>query len=165
MQIYVVRHGAAIDRRDKKCPKEAERYLIKEGIKKSEEAAAGLVALGITADVMISSTYVRAWQTAEIFAEVMGYPKKKIHKTDLLLPTADVGVLFRELAKDKESKHVFLFGHGPQVDGIVAAVLGTKRNCTELKKSGVMVLAMERVSPPVGNLVWYAPPRLLRRIG
>ena len=32
MRIYVVRHGAAIDRDDPKCPPEAERYLTLAGI-------------------------------------------------------------------------------------------------------------------------------------
>ncbi|HZC66109.1 MAG TPA: histidine phosphatase family protein [Candidatus Dormibacteraeota bacterium] len=164
MRIYVVRHGAAIDRSDPKCPSEAERYLIAEGMTKTKQVARALAALGIFADVMIASPYVRAWQTAEIFAGVLGYSRQKIQKTDLLLPSADVGLLFRELSRDRKSEEVFLFGHGPQVDGIVAAALGAKKNCTELKKSGVAVLEMMRVSPPNGRLLWMAPPRLLRRV-
>jgi phosphohistidine phosphatase len=164
MRIYVVRHGAAIDRDDPKCPSEAERFLIKEGITKTKQVARAIAALGISADVMISSSYARAWQTAEIVAGILGYSKQKIQKTDLLLPSADVGLLFRELAKDRKSEEVFLFGHGPQVDGIVAAALGAKKDCTQLKKSGVAVLEMTRVSPPSGRLLWMAPPRLLRRV-
>jgi phosphohistidine phosphatase len=165
MQIYVVRHGAAIDREDGKCPSEPERYLTPEGIAKTEEVAKGVAALGATADLLLSSPFVRAWQTAEIFAEALGYAKQKIRKTELLLPGADAGVLFRELAKDKDLGDVFLFGHGPQVDDIVALVLGAKNPCTALKKAGVAVLELKRVSPPSGELVWLAPPKLLRRVG
>ena len=164
MRIYVVRHGAAIDRSDPKCPSEAERYLIAEGITKTKQVARAVAVMGISADVMIASPYVRAWQTAEIFAAVLGFSKQKIQKTDLLLPSADVGLLFRELARDRKSEEVFLFGHGPQVDGIVAAALGAKKDSTELKKSAVAVLEMTRISPPSGKLLWMAPPRLLRRV-
>ena len=165
MRIYVVRHGAAIDRDDPKCPAEAERYLTEEGIAKTKQVARGVVELGCTADLLISSPYVRAWQTAEIFAGALGYSKQKIRKTDLLLPGADAGLLFRELAKDKDSAEIFLFGHGPQVDDIVAMALGAKNPCTALKKAGVALIELKRVTPPSGELVWLAPPKLLRLAG
>ena len=34
MQLYVVRHGIAIDREDPKCPSDPERYLTEEVFKK-----------------------------------------------------------------------------------------------------------------------------------
>jgi phosphohistidine phosphatase len=165
MRIYVVRHGAAIDREDAKCPAEAERYLTEEGIVKSKEAGRGVAKLGVKADLLISSPYVRAWQTAEIFASALGYEKRKIRVTDLLLPSADAGLLFRELAKERASSDIFLFGHGPQVDDMIALALGAKRECTALKKSAVAVIELNRVSPPSGQLLWLAPPKLLRRAG
>jgi phosphohistidine phosphatase len=165
MRIYVVRHGTAINREDPKCPAEAERYLTEEGITKTKQAAKGVAALGYSADVMISSPYVRAWQTAEIFAGALGYSKQKIQRTDLLLPSIDPALLFRELAKDRKSADVFLFGHGPQVDGIIAMALGAKKDCTALKKSGVALIELTRVSPPSGQLLWLAAPKMLRSAG
>jgi phosphohistidine phosphatase len=165
MRIYVVRHGIAIDRDDPKCPPEAERYLTAEGIAKTKQVARGVAEVGTTADLLLSSPYVRAMQTAEIFAGALGYAKPKIRRTDLLLPGADAGLLFRELAKDKDSAEVFLFGHGPQVDDIVAMALGAKNPCTALKKAGVALVELKRVSPPSGELIWLAPPKLLRRAG
>jgi phosphohistidine phosphatase len=165
MRIYVVRHGMAIERDDPKCPPEAERYLTAEGVAKTKQVARGVTELGATADLLLSSPYVRAMQTAEIFAGALGYAKAKIRRTDLLLPGADAGLLFRELAKDKDSAEVFLFGHGPQVDDIVAMALGAKNPCTALKKAGVALVELKRVSPPSGELIWLAPPKLLRRAG
>jgi phosphohistidine phosphatase len=165
MRIYVVRHGAAIDRDDPKCPPEAERYLTPEGITKTKQVARGVAELGSTADLLISSPYVRAMQTAEIFAGALGYAKQKIRRTDLLLPGADAGLLFRELAKEKDAGEIFLFGHGPQVDDLVALALGAKNPCTALKKAGVAALELKRVSPPSGELLWLGTPKLLRRAG
>jgi hypothetical protein len=34
-----------------------------------------------------------------------------------------------------------------------------------LKKAGVALLELKRMSPPSGQLVWLAPPRLLRWAG
>ena len=165
MEIYVVRHGIAIDREDPKCPPDPERYLTEEGVEKTKRVAAGVAALRATADVLLSSPYVRAMQTAEIFAAALDYPKQKIRQTDLLLPGAEPTLLFRELAKDKHHSTLFIFGHAPQLDDVIATALGSKHHMTSLKKAGVALLELNRVSPPNGQLVWLATPKLLRRSG
>jgi phosphohistidine phosphatase len=165
MELYIVRHGIAIDRDDPKCPPDPERYLTEEGIKKTKEVAKGVAALGVEADLLLSSPYVRAMQTAEIFATALGYAKQKIRKTDLLLLGAEPSALFRELAKEKQSGSVYLFGHAPQIDALIAAAFGSKRSLTSLKKAGVAAISLKRLSPPSAELVWLATPKLLRRAG
>src|SRR6266851_5061190 len=155
MQLYIVRHGIAIDREDPKCPPDPERYLTEEGVAK----------LGVTGDLFLTSPYVRAAQTAEIFASALDHAKQKIRRTDLLLPGAEPAQLFRELAKDKQASSVFLFGHAPQLDDVIAAALGSKKHVTALKKAGVAFVELKRLSPPIGVLVWLATPKLLRRSG
>src|SRR6266481_209201 len=96
MQLYIVRHGIAIDREDPKCPSEAERYLTEEGVEKTKQVAKGIASLGVHADLMLSSPYVRAMQTAVIFAGALEYPKPKIRRTDSLLPGAEPPAFLRE---------------------------------------------------------------------
>jgi len=163
MLLYLVRHGIAIDRDDPKCPEEAERYLTEEGIKKTREVARGVASLINVPEIFLSSPYVRAWQTAELFAEAFKLAKQKIRKTELLLPGSDVASLFRELAKHKDAESAMCFGHGPHVDEVIAAVLRSKHDGTGLKKAGVACLDLNRVAPPSGILSWLATPRLLRK--
>lgn len=165
MQLYVVRHGIAVDRQDPKCPSDPERYLTEEGVEKTRQVAKGMAALGITGDLFLTSPYVRATQTAEIFASALDYARQKIRRTDLLLPGAEPSLLFRELARDKQASAVFLFGHAPQLDDAIATALGSKKHVTALKKAGVALVELKRVSPPIGMLVWLAIPKLLRRAG
>jgi len=165
MQLYVVRHGIAIDREDPNCPPDPERHLTEEGVEKTATVARGIAALGATADLLLSSPYVRALQTAEIFAGIFKYSKQKIRRTDLLLPGADPTLFFRELAKDKQSSAVFCFGHAPQLDDLIATALGSKHHVTALKKAGVALVELRRVSPPSGQLVWVVTPKMLRRAG
>jgi phosphohistidine phosphatase len=165
MQLYIVRHGIAIDREDPKSPADPERYLTPEGIEKTEQVARGVAALGATPDLLISSPYVRAMQTAEIFAAALEYPKQKIRRSDLLLPGAEASLFYRELAKDKQAAAVFCFGHAPHLDDLVATGLGSKNHLTALKKAGVALLELKRISPPSGQLVWLAVPKLLRKAG
>jgi phosphohistidine phosphatase len=165
MQLYIVRHGIAVDREDPKCPPDPERYLTEEGVEKTKQVAAGIAAIGVTADLLFTSPYVRAAQTAEIFAAALDYAKQKIRQSNLLLPGTEPTLLFRELAKERQASSVFLFGHAPQLDDIVATALGSKRHFTALKKAGVAHVELKRVSPPIGVLVWLATPKLLRRAG
>lgn len=163
MRLYIVRHGIAIDREDPKCPPEAERYLTEEGIAKTRLVAKAVVAVDVEADLLISSPYVRAMQTAEIFAAVLKYPKQKIATTDSLLPGADGPAFYRELARHKGCDSVWCFGHAPNVDELIAAALGGKKDVTQLKKAGVALLDLQRISPPSATLVWLATPKLLKR--
>jgi phosphohistidine phosphatase len=163
MQLYIVRHGIAIDRDDPKCPSEAERYLTEEGVEKTKQVAKGIAALEVHADLMISSPYVRAMQTATIFASALDYPKQKIRTTDSLLPGAEPGAFLRELAREKNASVVFCFGHAPHVDALLAACVGAQHHITSLKKAGVAFVELRRLSPPSGQLVWLATPKLIRK--
>ncbi len=165
MKLYLVRHGIAIDREDPKCPADPERYLTEEGIEKTKQVARGIAALGATAELLFSSPYVRAMQTAEIFADAMSYSRQKIQKTETLLPGTDPLPLFRELAREKQAASVFCFGHAPQLDEAIAYALGSKQAITALKKAGIALIELKRISPPSGLLVWMCPPKMLRLSG
>ena len=165
MQLYIVRHGIAVDREDPKCPPDPERYLTEEGVEKTRQVAKGVAALGVTGDLFLTSPYVRAVQTAEIFASALEYARQRIRRTDMLLPGTEPSLLLRELAKEKHASAVFLFGHAPQLDDVVATALGSKKHVTSLKKAGVALVELKRFAPPIGVLVWLAVPKLLRRAG
>jgi phosphohistidine phosphatase len=163
MKLFVVRHGIAIDRKAPDCPPDPERFLTEDGIKKTAQVAKAVAALGEKADLLISSPYVRATQTAEIFAAALGHVQGKIRRSETLLPGADPLLLFRELEQEKATDSVFVFGHAPQLDEVIAYAIGSKRTVTELKKAGVAQIELKKVSPPAGVLVWVCPPKVLRR--
>jgi phosphohistidine phosphatase len=163
MQLYIVRHGIAIDREDPKCPPDPERFLTPEGVEKAKQVAKGAAEIGAVPDLMLSSPYFRAFQTAEIFATAFEYSKNKIQKSDLLLPGAEPLQLFRELSKDKQASSVFIFGHAPHLDDVLATALSVKHHITSLKKAGVALVELTRLVPPSGQLLWLATPKLLRK--
>ena len=53
MQLYIVRHGLAIDREDPNCPADPERFLTEEGIEKTKQAAKGVAEIAATPDLML----------------------------------------------------------------------------------------------------------------
>jgi len=165
MELYIVRHGIAVDREDPKCPADPERFLTNEGIEKTQQAAKGVAEVAAVPDLILSSPYLRAMQTAEIFAAALEYPKQKIRKSELLLPGAEPLQLFRELAKDKDLSTVFVFGHAPHLDDLIATAVGTKHHISSLKKTGAALVELKRLVPPSGELVWLVTPKLLRKAG
>jgi phosphohistidine phosphatase len=161
MHLYIVRHGISIDREDPDCPPEAERYLTPKGIEKTREAVRGLRRMDINPDLALTSPYVRAVQTAEIFCSVLGFPESRTKKTDALKPDAPPRLLFEELAKSK-AQEVICFGHGPNVDELIAFATHAPKAFTELKKAGVACLDLHSVSPADGSLLWLMTARALR---
>lgn len=164
MDLYLIRHGIAMDREDPRCPPDPERPLTPKGMKRTRAAALGLRALKIKPDAVLTSPWLRSAQTAEIFCEVIGFPSRKIVHADALKGTSSPAELFRELAKLR-AKSVFCFGHEPHLHLVVGHVLHTAAKITELKKAGVACIDLERISPPQGQLVALYPPGALRELG
>jgi phosphohistidine phosphatase len=164
MILYLMRHGIAEERTDPDCPADPQRRLTPKGLERTRAAAAGLKATGAAPAAFLTSPYRRARETAEIAAEVFGFPAKKIIEAEALAPSGRPAELFRQLAEIAEHE-VICFGHAPQLDETVAAALGSKRLVTALKKAGVAVLEVESFSPPAAALVALYPAKALRRLG
>src|SRR6202050_3678633 len=162
MILYRVRTGIAVDRPDPKCPPEAERPLTARGVQKTRSAALGLRALGAKPDVMITSPFVRAVQTAEIFSEALGFAVDKIRVNDHLKPAANPAEIIREITHLR-AKEVALFGHAPHLDLTIAHLAAARTPFTELKKAGVA--CFEQSGPGAWGLLWILTPKVLRDLG
>jgi phosphohistidine phosphatase len=163
MLLNLMRHGIAINREDPSCPAEAERPLTTEGVKKTAEVARGMRKIGIEPEIVLTSPYLRAVQTAEIACAALKVETKKMIRVEALLPNARPSLLFDELAKLKASE-VLCCGHAPNLDEVIAYALGCKAAITELKKAGVAILELEAIAPPRGKLAAIYTPKTLRKI-
>jgi phosphohistidine phosphatase len=160
MLLYLVRHGIAIDRSDAKSPPEADRPLTAKGVQKTRAAALGLVELGAKPDVFLSSPYVRALQTAEIFAEALGFRPEKIRITEALKPAANPAEILKELQHIR-AKEIACFGHAPHMDLTITQLSGARGVFTELKKAGVVCFE-HAATRGRWTLRWLVSPKLLR---
>jgi phosphohistidine phosphatase len=162
MILYLVRHGIAVDRTDPKCPPEAERPLTARGVQKTRSAALGLRAMGAKPDVMITSPFVRAAQTAEIFAEALGLAVDKIRVNESLKPAGNPAEIIKEITHLR-AKEVACFGHAPHLDLTIAHLAGARAPFTELKKAGVA--CFEQSGHGAWGLLWILTPKVLRDLG
>jgi len=161
MLLYLMRHGIAIDREDPECPPEPERHLTPKGIDKTRAAARGLRTLKMNPDLVLTSPYLRAVQTAEIVCVALEIPVAHIRHTDTLLPGASPQMLIEELSKSK-AEEVICFGHAPNLDEVIARAVHAPKTFTELKKAGIACLELDSISPLEGRLVWLLTARSLR---
>jgi len=163
MILYLVRHGLAVDRTDPKSPPEAERPLTAKGVQKTRSAALGLKELGVKPDALLTSPYVRAAQTAEIFAEALGCPPQKIRASEALKPAGNPADIIREISQLK-AKEVICFGHAPHLDQMIAQLSGARGVFTGLKKAGVACFE-QAARNGRWELVWIVTPKMLRQLG
>jgi phosphohistidine phosphatase len=164
MNLYLIRHGVAVDRDDPHCPSDTERPLTPKGIKKTRAAALGFLTLDVKPDAVLTSPWLRAIQTAEIFCDVLDISSSKITRTDALKGTSSPPELFQVLAGLKK-KEVICVGHEPHLHQVIALALHTNSKITELKKAGIACLELERISPPQGQLLALYPAKTLRLLG
>lgn len=162
MILYIIRHGIAVDRADPKSPPEAGRPLTARGVQKTREAALGFCALGAKPDVLITSPYVRAAQTAEIFAEALGFSPERIRVSEALKPAQNPAEIVKEIAHIR-AKEAALFGHAPHVDLLIAYLAGSRGPFSEMKKAGA---ACFEQSPPHSRWVlrWLLTAKFLRKL-
>ncbi len=66
MNVYIVRHAIAAQRSESKYPDDSLRPLLKKGIKIMKKVTDQLKKIGVTPDIIITSPYVRALETANI---------------------------------------------------------------------------------------------------
>jgi len=162
MEIYILRHGIAIERGAPGYKKDRDRPLTKEGEEKTQQIAEAMLAMGLKFDLILSSPYLRAEQTARIVAAELD---EEITFTDFLTPDGNVLELLREI-NDEKPQQVLLVGHEPDLSRLISVlVTGDGNAAIELKKGGLCKLTAD--SPVFGRcatLNWLLTPKQLRAL-
>jgi phosphohistidine phosphatase len=163
MEIYLVRHAIAHERDPGRWPDDALRPLTEEGIARFESAARGLRRIVPAVDRVLSSSFTRAWQTAEILASHAGWPAA-VAADELASgdPADAVALLERQAVRS-----VALVGHEPHLSSLASLLLvgDGARAEMELKKGGVIALTSWTADVRDSTFLrWLAQPKLLRTV-
>jgi phosphohistidine phosphatase len=164
MNLYLVRHAIAED--SAASGRDADRRLTREGRAKMQRAAEGLKATAVRFDVILTSPYPRAAETAEILAEVLG--RTEIRVLPELAAGADIPVLLGALRPYRQLDDLALVGHQPDLGYLASQLMtGSPTLCPlSLKKGSV---ACFEIQSPRGNLrgelAWLLTPKQLRFLG
>lgn len=167
MDIVIVRHAPAKDSLKwlSKGREEGQRPLTKKGIAKMQAAIRGLRQLLGHVDVMMSSPWVRAMQTAELLKEA--YKLDTITSVEALLPHKHPEDLLKELRLHDQESTVMLVGHETYLSECLAYLtVGTHDPFMYFQKGGVAYLSCEG-HPTAGacDLKWLMTRKMLEQIG
>jgi phosphohistidine phosphatase len=164
LALYLVRHAFAAHADPTRWPDDAERPLTEDGAARFREAARGLRRIVPTVELMLSSGFARAWQTAELLHDVAGWPAPEacVELEVGRPPSAAFDVLRRHTVHS-----LALVGHEPHLSRLTSLLCTGSEEALEIafKKGAVVSVSFERsVEPGRGSLRWIVPPKVLRKL-
>jgi phosphohistidine phosphatase len=166
MQVYIVRHGEAIDHHDPSVTSDAMRALTERGRDEVATMARLLSVLGVHPDLILSSPLVRARQTAEIFAEMLT-PGLQPQTSEQLAPGGSPDGVLQDIVQPNAPRVALLAGHMPGVgqlagyfafsDPLIVFPFRTAEVCR-------VDLSDDSPGPGNGVLRWLIPPAIAKTL-
>jgi len=163
MQLVILRHAIAVAQGTEGVSDD-DRPLTPRGRKRFRKAARGLARVVRRPDALLTSPLPRALETARIAAKAWGRLKPT---PEPLLAGGDPEAVVPALTGHGKNKNsvVAIVGHEPDVSGLVAHLVGGHGGGVPFRKGGAALIELDDDEPGRGRLIWFLPPRLLRRLG
>jgi phosphohistidine phosphatase len=167
VELLVVRHGVAEEREEFAATGQDDslRPLTKEGRWKMEHVAKGLRRGLPSLNVIASSPFTRALQTAKIVAAAYG--DSKVERLDALTPEGSTRAFLTWLREHEPEERIAIVGHSPHLEILVSWLLTGEaiEERIALRKGGACLLQMgERPRTGKATLIWSLTPSMLRRL-
>lgn len=158
-EIYILRHGHAQDANN--GLDDFDRALTEEGIEKINRLSLFFNKLDANLELVLSSPYIRAKQTAEIFVSNLTQ-KPSIKIVDFLSCGASSKEISKGLIEYSSNKNTLLVGHSPDLEVFLGKLIGADR--IVFKKGALAKVNFENNIELSGELEWLITPKLIRTI-
>jgi phosphohistidine phosphatase len=166
MNIFILRHGIAVERGTEGFEKDSERPLTGKGKRQLWTSATAMKRMKLRFDLILSSPYKRARQTAEIIAEELKL-KKRLKLSDALKSENDPETVIGEIAGLKPTpENILLVGHEPYLSHLISRLVSRSGNLAmDFKKGGLCKLEMGGSAGTANaQLVWLLTPKLMKEM-
>ena len=162
MKIYLIRHSNAVDPGTPGYEDDSLRPLTDKGRDKMKEIASALKKMDWKPDLIVSSPYLRARETAEILAKVLKY-KKELLFNDTLVPTGSADEIIGEINEKYSVDELVLVGHEPCLSTLIGMLTaGNPDLAIDLTKGGVCCLSTDDLrTERKAFLEWLLTPKIL----
>lgn len=163
MLIMLVRHAQAADRDAEKYPDDTRRPLTRKGKASHARLTRALVKRDIRPDVIVSSPWKRAWQTAEIMAQ--GYADAghnvPVRPAESLADAPDLARIAEEVSLG-QAKGIALVGHEPWMSELAGLLLtgSPEGMAIDYPKGGVVGIEADDLAPASGSLRFFLRPKM-----
>jgi phosphohistidine phosphatase len=161
MLLMLVRHADAGERDPAQWPDDTLRPLTEKGRKVHARVAKALRDSGLIPELVLTSPWLRAAQTAEILVHGLGVAAAV--PCPPLAGDPDRAALDAMIGPRKGKAMVALVGHSPWLEELAALLLTGTTNgiLVDFPKSGVLGVEADRVSAEGGALRFFLRPKLL----
>jgi phosphohistidine phosphatase len=160
MEIWLLRHAMAEE--NSESGRDADRALTAEGEKRARAVARGLATLEPAIELVLSSPYRRARQTAEPAARELGL-LRRLRDSRALEPGRDPQEILEELRAERAAG-VLLVGHEPHLGALLGRLVAGRPLLTlPLRKAAVARAEWDGTG--TAELRALLPARVLERLG
>jgi phosphohistidine phosphatase len=160
VHLFFLRHGKAEDLYA--GISDADRRLTPEGIAEMRQEAIAFAALNPRIDLIYTSPYPRALETARIVAEALLLPPEQFHIVpEMSAGGFRMGVLQTLTKRLSVNARVLCVGHEPDLSTVAGQLVGGAQ--IDLKKGGLIYIETIRPQPHDGVLRWLLSPRHLTK--
>lgn len=148
MELFILRHGEA-GKRLSSATGDRSRPLTSTGKAEVLEEARALKRIGIKFNVIVTSPLKRAYETANIVANI--YKKKNILKIwNELAPEGSVTDVYQKISQFGPETSIFMVGHEPQLTEITKGIIHKDKTAScniVLKKAGLVRINISKSNP------------------
>jgi phosphohistidine phosphatase len=146
MNIFILRHGIALERDDWKGKDDSLRPLTREGEKQLQKISRALKKMKLEFDLILSSPYARAKTTAEIVADKLKL-KKRLKLSEALIAEGEPEQVVNEITALKPPpEYLLLVGHEPYLSQLISQLIsGDAGMNIDFKKAGLCRLKVDEL--------------------
>lgn len=161
MLLLLVRHADAGARDPAQWPDDSLRPLSEKGRKVQAKVARSLRDTGLVPELVLTSPWLRAAQTAEITVQGLGLAAAV--PCAALAADPDLPALDAAVGPRKGKAVVALVGHSPWIEALAALLLAGDAGgiALDFPKSGVLAVETDRVQARGGTLRFFLRPKML----
>ncbi len=165
MRIYLVRHAIAENAGTSDYEDDSLRPLTEKGREKMKKIASAFKDLGVEPDLIVSSPFIRASQTASILAKILKY-KGDVVYSDSLVPMGKPDDMIGEINEKYSMDELMLVGHEPNLSMLVSVLLaGNPDVSINLKKGSICCLAVDDLHyDRKAVLEWLITPKISTKV-
>ncbi len=162
LEWYLVRHAIAAER-GPDWPDDTRRPLTADGKRRFSAVVGRLNQADVALDLVLTSPLLRARETADLLRAGLGV-RRRVLVLPVLEPGAAPRAVVASVLRQGIGRRIALVGHEPDLGGLAAWLIGASRPLPFRKGSICRIDGTAAdLSDSNGTLVWFAPPRLLRR--
>lgn len=144
MDLFLLRHGIAVDRGTPGFEDDSQRPLTPKGAARIHRIAQAAKRLRLKFDLILSSPYLRTQQTAHMFASFYGI-EDRLRLTENLIGGASPADLIGEIHESYgDALSILLVGHEPYLSILAGMLLaGDEKVSITFKKGGLCKFSVD----------------------